>query len=93
MKLTATQLRRIIKEEVQKQVRLSEGIATLGLAQKIVSEYDEDVIRDFLTRPEPVGCGFYPDEIGDNLEEFLTGLTMKDLNALEAHLMEKFGTW
>lgn len=91
MKLTATQLRSIIKEETQKVLR--EGLATLGLAQKIVGEYDERAIRDFLTRPEPVGFGFYRDEIGDDLEGFLADLSMKDLNALEAHLVEKFGTW
>jgi hypothetical protein len=91
MKITVSQLRKIIREEVQK--NLGEGIATLGLAQKIAGEYPEEEIREFLASPEPEGFGFMPDEIGDDLEGFLAGLSMKDLNTLEKHFGEKYGMW
>ena len=83
MKIKISQLRRIIREEVQK--NLGEGMATLGLAQKIAGEYPEEEIREFLVTPEPEGFGFMPDEIGDDLEGFLAVLSMKDLNTLEKH--------
>lgn len=91
MKITVSQLRKIIREEVQK--NLGEGMATLGLAQKIAGEYPEEEIREFLASPEPEGFGFMPDEIGDDLEGFLAGLSMKDLNTLEKHFGEKYGMW
>jgi len=91
MKITVSQLRRIIREEVER--NLDEGYATLGLAQKIAGEYPEEEVRDFLTAPEPEGFGFLPDEVGGNLEDFLTSLSMKDLNALDTHFGEKHGMW
>ena len=91
MKIKISQLRKIIREEVQK--NLGEGIATLGLAQKIAGEYPKEKIREFLASPEPEGFGFMPDEIGDDLEGFLAGLSMKDLNTLEAHFGKKYGMW
>ena len=91
MKIKLSQLRSIIREEVQR--NLGEGIATLGLAQKIAGEYPEDEVVAFLTSPEPAGFGFTPEEIGGDVEGFLAGLSMKDLNALDAHLGKKHGMW
>lgn len=91
MKITVSQLRRIIREEVER--NLGEGHATLGLAQKIAGEYPEDEIREFLTSPEPEGFGFLPDEVSGDLESFLSKLSMKDLNTLDAHFGKKYGMW
>ena len=91
MRIAVSQLRKIIREEVER--NLGEGYATLGLAQKIAGEYPEEEVRDFLTAPEPEGFGFLPDEVGGDLEGFLSSLGMKDLNTLDKHFVEKYSSW
>ncbi len=86
MKITVSQLRRIIREELKR--NLDEG-DTLGLAQKIAGEYPEEEVRDFLTAPDPEGFGLLPDEIGDDLKDFLSYLAYSDLKTLKQHFDSK----
>ncbi len=101
MKITVSQLRKIVREEVGRS--MNEGAldrattVTTGMAQKMIEEYPEpeiqDEIRNFLVNE----FGYdQPDEMEamrSNLEGFLSELSVKDLQTLSKHFGKKYGFW